>query len=131
MINSPDLSLVSSWGDGQHVTMFLRWPSGGNKTITVDGLKDQDYVVYLFDWISGELTGTQEVTAASGRIVVRQVATRDNSLAIYVDRKDAEPPQQLPRVRLVFRNSATLDETVVELEAEQSYVLEASSVTTP
>jgi hypothetical protein len=126
MIRSPDMSLVSSWGDGQHVTMFCRWPTAGNKTITVDGLADQDYVFSLFDWITGELLSTQEVTAEQSRVVIRQVPARDGALAGYLAPANGEVKTV---IRLIFRDMETNATSSIDLQADHNYELVTASVT--
>lgn len=124
-ISSPGLSLVSSWGDGQHMTMMLTWASGGDKTVTVTGLADQDYTVYLFDWTSGKLINTRDVAASGGKLVIQQVPTQENSIVAYIHRKVPEP---LSKITLVFRDTQSGKETPVELVANRSYVLEVSEI---
>jgi hypothetical protein len=124
-IESPGLSLVSSWGDTQHVTMFLSWTSPGSKTIRVTGLKDQGYLFYLFDWISGEQLSTQEIEAVNGTLVLDQIPTREQRLVGYVTRK---PVVERPKIRLVFRDAQGNIKAEVELEANQSYALDTSVI---
>jgi hypothetical protein len=126
-IDSPGLCLVSTWGDAEHVTMFLSWTSGGAKTITVTGLQDQGYLFYLFDWISGEQLSTQEVEAQNGVLVLNQIPTRQQRMAGYITRK---PVVERPKVRLVFRNSEGQVISEMELEANQSYTLDTTVVKT-
>ena len=112
--------------------MFLSWKSAGNKTITITGLKDQDYTFYLFDWIRGDLLSTQEVVAENGRLTLNEVPTRDGRLAGYIARKPASPPLLSPRsmIRLVFRDMNTQKESMIELEANHSYELNTSVIET-
>jgi hypothetical protein len=91
-ISSPDLSLISSWGSSEHVTMFLSWPSAGDHAITVTGLKDQSYTFYLFDWITGELLNTQDVAAEEGTLTLDDLPDREGRLAGYLVAQEQDEP---------------------------------------
>jgi hypothetical protein len=90
---------------------------------------DQDYVFYLFDWITGELLSTQEVIAEQSRVVLRQVPAREGSLAGYIAPALIIPEEPVPpTIRLVFRDMETNETSSIVLQADHTYELVTSSV---
>jgi hypothetical protein len=83
-MSSPDLSLVSSWGDGQHVTAFLRWSTDGQKPIAIQGLADGEYTVRWFDWLDGDEVRAQAVTVSGGTLALDTAITRDRFASLCV-----------------------------------------------
>lgn len=127
-ISSSNLSEVAAWGDGTHVTMMLTWPSDGAKTITIKDLKDDDYKFHLYDWLSGTLISTEEVTAAAGSLVLDNVPTTDRSVAAYVEPLRSPPPPAADGIRLVFRDETGQEVGAVELKPDHTYVLDAIAI---
>jgi hypothetical protein len=49
-VQSADLSLASTWGDGRRMSAFLRWSATPPHQVTVNGLQDGHYRVRWYDW---------------------------------------------------------------------------------
>jgi DNA-binding CsgD family transcriptional regulator len=72
-ILAPGADLVAGRGDGRRVVLFVRWPhaavgwsSGDVKPVTVSGLEAGDYTLAVFDWVTGDLVSTEDLTATGG-----------------------------------------------------------------
>ncbi len=85
-ISSSRLTRVTSWGDGQHVTMMLTWADARVKEVTVTGLEGKDYTLALFDWVTGQRYHTQDVEVAEGKAVFRVKPKQDNTVIAYLHR---------------------------------------------
>jgi len=60
-------SEMISYGDGENVTFFAEWSSGGTKSITIKNLASAGvHSLYYYDWTDGSLAGTMNATAAGG-----------------------------------------------------------------
>ena len=95
-ITSPDLSLKSSWGDGEHVTAFLQWDNNGEKALSIKGLANQRYTVRVFDWITGELTTESECDPVNDVLDLVGVPTVQHGAALYVSPAGGSGPPDEP-----------------------------------
>jgi len=59
-----DADVLASWGDGEHVLMTARCEA---QSVAVRGMRDGDYELYLFDWLSGVLVEVQVLNVVNGR----------------------------------------------------------------
>ena len=127
-IVSPDVPLRSSWGDGRHVTAFLRWADGGRKTVEIAGLDNLAYSVRSFNCITGEPAEIEATTAVDGAISFT-VQTVANMTALYVEPVGVVPPDppDPPDPELECR-ALTYEETVAATkEAIRSVLIDMCS----
>jgi len=105
LIVSPGADLVSSWGDGAHVTAFARWIEN-DRQLVIHGLRDGIYDVLWFGWLSGTLTKVQNFEVTSGRLALDEPVPADCSV-LYVSLTDVlPPPLDEERVREIAREEA-------------------------
>jgi hypothetical protein len=91
-VSSPDLALASTWGDGRHLTAFLRWSADGQKPVTVGGLANGDYDVRWFDWLAGDEVHQQSVTVDDGKLSLDKAVSRGRHAALLVIPADGIRP---------------------------------------
>jgi hypothetical protein len=131
-ITSNGLRRVGSWGDGEHVTMFLTWSTGGSKEVTIKGLsQDQTYTFMVFDWVKGDLISTQDANANQGKLTLVVTPGREESLVGYLrpadDNGGGNPPGPSlppPTFQLVIQGEGA-EPTVIQFESGQEYSLKA------
>jgi len=97
---SVGLSLRATWGDGKHVTSFLRWSTQPPHSVQFSELEDGEYDVWVFDWLAGEELAKTTAMAENGVLALSPVLVRDNATALYLS-KAGQPPileNQAPEV---------------------------------
>lgn len=57
-----------SWGCTNAAMFYLDFSAGGNKTVTISGIDNGGYHVYLFDWEDGTLDETKTPVAAGNSL---------------------------------------------------------------
>jgi len=93
-ITCDGLTLVSSWGDGRHVTAFLQWANAGQKTLTVEGLEPGWYTVTGYDFLSGDIQNGVLLNTPDGTFSL-DVYAGNGVAAFYIAPRDQpEPPPE-------------------------------------
>jgi len=129
-IKGDGLQLVSSWGDGRHVTAFATWDSDGDKALTVYGLNDGNYSARVFDWITGQQVANDTAVAAHGALDLVNLPAFDGALALCVSPvvPVPEPPSDTPRIVLAVHDMETGAHRAIELEVGKQYALEVEAM---
>lgn len=96
-VQSDNLAFVAACGEGQHVTAYCNWYSGGTKRTSVAGLIGETCKVTIYDYLTGEPSVTHEDLPILGGRVVFDVPTVDARAAFYVEPPEAAPPQPKQR----------------------------------
>jgi len=95
-VQSPDLGMVSAWGDGRYLTAFLRWTSTGAKSVAVQGMDDGEYTVRWFDYLEGDEVRVSVATAAGGVLNLGDAVMREQFGAVCVTPDGIVPPPDPP-----------------------------------
>jgi len=101
-LDSPNLSLVSSWGDGERLTAFVSWLDATAHDLAIGGLLDGAYTVRVFDWQVGDQVLEIEATSTDGLMELETVPVRETATVLYVEPKPPQPPTETRTLRVMM-----------------------------
>lgn len=68
--SSAGLDSIVASGNSQYVTFFARWTSGGTKTLNIAGMANGEYILQLFNWVTGAFVSESTITVTTGTAVL-------------------------------------------------------------
>jgi len=96
-VSSNGLQIVSSWGEGRHVTLFAQWGDSNGRQVQVRGLDEGQYRVSVYNCVSGDRVQTTERDSVGGVLEVYVQPPSRAMAALYIEwipptQEENQPP---------------------------------------